>query len=90
MAPATWQDVYATISARNALERGHRARAILGRKRALSPVDWSVMDNVALVHAEDSSDWAEDWSSSAASAGDEAPNSLAMEHCPGCGARTYG
>ena len=47
MAPATWQDVYATIAERNAVEQDQKTRALLGRKRALSPVNWSVTDSAA-------------------------------------------
>ena len=41
MAPATWQDIYATISACNAHEEDQGARAALGKKRARSPASWS-------------------------------------------------
>ena len=90
MAPATWSDIYATISARNAFEREQRSHAIKGRKRALSPVHWSAEDCTASVHSEEDGNWAEYGSSEMTTAGGETPDPLTVERCPSCGTRTYG
>ena len=90
MAPATWQEVYSLIAERNAIERGRRARAILERKRALSPVGWGAEDCGASIHSSEESSWEGDCPSDTVTMGNGATGLYALEHCPSCDARTYG
>ena len=69
MAPATWQEVYAQIAERNANEQGRRERTILERERALSPLNWGVLDRAVSVHAEEDDDWVDTWPSDSNSGG---------------------